>query len=236
MPPNLWNWMFFSGSIMGIAGLACSIIWVTTRSNIAATASALGRALGASETRAPMPAGSFVTTASARMRVGDDAFLLRVERRHHGDDAAQEAMAALEDCVQRLVDAGLDPEDVVSEGVEKADGGGVTAIACVLVRGEEAGKRLSQAALASGFREERGRRRETFSLEDARDLLGRRAVERANANARTLRRALGMAVDFDLVGAELETEADDEAGGTVTMKARSVWQPGPVAGESTRAA
>ncbi len=224
--PPIWGWLSYTGSIIAVAVLAVAVIWATTRSNIAAMAEAAGRALAQAD-QGPRalaePAPSFVTTASARMRVGDDLFLLRVERRFHGDDAVDDAREALGACIQAFLDAGMEPDDVLSEAVDAGDPSTALAVACVLARGE-AGTRLSGAALSAGFREDKGRRREAFSLDDARDLLGRRAIERSRANAETMRSALDLRASLDLVGAELVTEADDEAGRTVTMRARATWR------------
>lgn len=218
-----WAWLL---SILAVAGLAVFIIILVTRSNMAAMAHAAGEALARAEHAARRggqgAAPSFVTVATARMRVDGDTFIIRVERRFHGDDALPEARDGISALVNGLLDNGTEPEDILSEEIDVA-GTEPVATCAVMVRGAERARVVVAEALKAGFREGRGAKRQVFSMEDAHEVLGRRALERSRLNAEVLSGALKLGPDLQLVGAELSTEAEEDGEVVVTMRARSTW-------------
>ncbi len=220
-----WAWL---ASILAVAGLAVSIIVLVTRSNMAAMAHAVGDALARTESAARrgshVNAPSFVTAATARMRVDDDTFIIRVERTFHGDEALALARDGISDLVSGLLDHGTEPEDILSEEIDVA-GEAPVATCSILVRGSDRARVVVAESLKSGFREGRGAKRQVFSIEDAHEVLGRRVLERSRLNAEILSGTLKLGSGFQLVGAELSTEAEAEDAGerVVTMRARSTW-------------
>jgi len=206
--------------MLTVAGIAIVIIARATQSAIAAMARAAGQALSQSEGAKGRPGPQrpqLVTEGRATLQIPEGAELVRLVRRRGNDEGAEKPLS---DLAAALVACGMEPTCVVDAS---ASADGQLALSCLLAS-QELSAKVGKAALALGFSEENRRARAVFAPIDAQALLGRKATERAVANAEVLRERLGVDRELDIVSAEMATESPGDVDGLVVMAARVVWR------------